>query len=369
MTVRFGVSLGIHIRNEDRAATAVKKELLSRIWWAVYSLDRVLSAITGRPAIGAETYCSATLPLPIAATEIDEAIIEAKFGQRPRWTSVPAANVAAASLSDDGSSQIPGSNAAFPNIVNEPANAGTFLISTVKLGMVSNKVLDELYSPNLVTKSWTDVQQSIAHLFEELDLWLVSLPKALNPFEDNGSDYSMQQERNILKTYYYSTRILICRPCLCRIDRRIKSQTASSNKFNRTIAAHCVSAAKSIAACLPEDMTVWNKEIYRIFPWWGVVHYLMQSIAILLLEACYEADGMDILPSLKKLVRWLRVLRASNRTAKRALIITVDLLKKMAKRGFKNPIIPQVRPPILPSLPQLTMCVGSIRAYRRGHRT
>ncbi|KAL5400414.1 hypothetical protein PMIN03_012391 [Paraphaeosphaeria minitans] len=336
MSIRFGFSLGLHVRNEDRTATAVKKEILSRMWWAVYSLDRTLSAITGRPCVGAEIHSSTTLPLPISANDIDEAIIEAKFGREPKWASATTASPSDAESSRLASTMPPG-DAAHASYGSGAANAGTFLIAIVKLGMVSSNVLTQLYSPNLAKQSWKEIQGSIARLAEDLDAWLYSLPKDLNPFKDNGQDQTTQQERNILKTYYYSTKILICRPCLCRLDRRIRSQTQSSVNFNHRIAAQCVAAAKSIAACLPDDMAVWGKKIYEIFPWWSVVHYLMQSIVVLLLEACYEAESISVLPAVKKLVRWLRELSSTNRTAERAYSITVDLLEKMASLTFKDP--------------------------------
>lgn len=359
MAIRFGFSLGLHVRNEDRSATAVKKELLSRIWWAVYSLDRILSAITGRPSVGAEIYCSTSLPLAISGEDINEATIEAKFGQRPRWPSLH-------TRTDGSSPSSPTVSEATPNSDVDSANSGSFLTATVKLGMLSNDITTRLYSPNLITKSWKDVQHSIAQMLEKLDAWLFNLPKGLNPFEDNGSNYSMQQERNIIKTYYHSTKILICRPCLCRLDRRIKSQTQMSDKFNHRIAVQCVSSAKSIAASLPDDMAVWNKEIYRVFPWWAAVHYVMQAIAILLLEACYEADGLDVLPALKKLVRWLRALRASNGMANRAYTITVDLLRKLTMRTFTDPRTPQASLQVFfPFALRLElMAPGTVRAAR-----
>lgn len=333
MTVRFAFSLGLHIRNEDQTATAVKKEILSRMWWAIFTLDRTLSAITGRPSVGAEIYCSTTLPLPIAAEDINEATIEAKFGPSPRWASVPAASSSEASSSR--SSTVP------PGSVSESANSGSFLKSTVALGLVSNRVLSQLYSPNLVTKSWKEVQKSIAALLEELDAWLSGLPKGLNPFKETGPE--MEQERNMLRTYYHSTKILICRPCLCRLDRRIQSQTQSSDDFNHKIATECVASARAIAARLPSDVPTYSKDIYTIFPWWASVHYVMQSIAILLLEACYEAEEMDIMPALRHLVRWLKVMKPSNAIASRAYSITLDLLNKMKVRHFKDPNIARVR--------------------------
>ncbi|KAL5382878.1 hypothetical protein PMIN03_012016 [Paraphaeosphaeria minitans] len=339
MSIRFGFSLGLHIRNEDRTATAVKKEILSRIWWAVYSLDRTLSAVTGRPSVGAEVHSSTALPLPISAHDIDEAAIQAKFGSRPKWGSATVGPPSDSGSSRASSAMPLGNDPSVPDArhTSSEANAGTFLIAVVKLGIVSSNVFSQLYSPNLVRKSWKDVQGHISQLADDLDAWLHSLPADLDPFKDHGRDKIMQQERNILKTYYYSTKILICRPCLCRLDRRIRSQTQTSANFNHQTAAQCVAAAKSIAACLPDDMAVGGKEIYKIFPWWSVVHYLMQSIAILLLEACYEAEGITVLPAVKKLVRWLRELNSTNRTAERAYSITVDLLKKLASRTFKDP--------------------------------
>lgn len=62
----------------------------------------------------------------------------------------------------------------------------------------------------------------------------------------------------------------------------------------------------------------------------------MQSIAVLLLEACYEAEGTDTMSAVKKLVRWLRELRSTNRTAERAYSVTMDLLEKLALRTFQN---------------------------------
>lgn len=344
MSIRFGFSLGLHIRNEDRTATTTRKELLSRIWWAVYSLDRTLSAITGRPSVGAEIHASTALPLPIPADDIDEAVIQAKFGQKPRWGNVAASLASDAGVFAAASAAPLGDAAKAPEKVyaSDTANAGTFLIAIVKLGMVSDNVLTRLYSPNLVTKPWKDIQVSIARLLEDLDAWLHSLPADLHPFKENARDHIMQQERNILKTYCHSTKILICRPCLCRLDCRIPSQTRSSASFNYEIAAKCVAAARSLAACLPDDMAVWGKEIYRIFPWWSVVHYLMQSIAVLLLEACYEAEGTGIMSAVKKLVRWLRELRSTNRTAERAYSITMDLLEKLALRTFQDPRTVQV---------------------------
>jgi hypothetical protein len=60
----------------------------------------------------------------------------------------------------------------------------------------------------------------------------------------------------------------------------------------------------------------------------------MQALTVLLLEISYEAihfphDRQDMVPSLKKLVRWLRVMKTNNGMANRAYIITMNLLQKL----------------------------------------
>jgi len=58
MTMRMGLALGMHVKNDDPTATVVKKEHLARMWWGIYSLEQVVSTIIGRPSIGIFENCS-----------------------------------------------------------------------------------------------------------------------------------------------------------------------------------------------------------------------------------------------------------------------------------------------------------------------
>lgn len=71
MSLRFGYALGLHLRNEVRGASAVKKETLGRIWWGIFSLEGNLSVITGRPSVGLEFHCSVPPPLPLSTQDIE----------------------------------------------------------------------------------------------------------------------------------------------------------------------------------------------------------------------------------------------------------------------------------------------------------
>jgi hypothetical protein len=328
MAVRFGVSLGLHVRNDDRAASLVKKEVLSRVWWGLYSLERTLCAITGRPSVGTEAWCSVAFPLPISGEEINEDRIRAHLRERPppEPTVIFAASESrSASSASKPTSQPP-----------EAANSGSYLRSTVRLATLTQKVLNSLYSPEIASQSWKEVQDTILSISEELDAWAAQLPPGFSFYHDNPEELVMGPERNILMIYYYSTKILVTRPCLCRIDRRIVNQTKSSNDFNQRMAASCVDAAKALTALVPDDMDGGILRIYEVFPWWAVVHYIMQSLAVLMLEISYQSPAtrgpIQTMPSLKKLIRWLKTLRSTNGMARRAYSIAFDLLQKMAVR-------------------------------------
>ncbi|KAF2691691.1 hypothetical protein K458DRAFT_325241 [Lentithecium fluviatile CBS 122367] len=326
MAVRFGVGLGLHVRNDDRTASEVKKEILSRIWWGLYSLERILCTITGRPSVGTEAFCSVAFPLPISGEEIDEDRIQAQFGGRPQDN-----RKFMASTSENSSGSSPRRSFEQPP---EATNSGSYLTYTVKLGMITQKSLNSLYSPAIVSHSWKEVQHTIHNLIEELEAWAAQLPPGFNFYHDTPGEQAMGPEHNILRIYYYSAKILISRPCLCRMDRRIKNQTQNCTDFNQKMARSCVGAAKALATLLPNDLSDSGIRIYEIFPWWAAVHYIMQSFAVLMLEISYESafagEGNETIPVIKKLIRCLRALRLSNGMARRAYSIAFDLLQKMA---------------------------------------
>jgi hypothetical protein len=333
--MRFGYALGLHIRNEDRSAGAAKKEVLSRIWWSHYTLESILAVLTGRPSLRVDKGCSVPLPLPISSEEIDGTLIESRFGDQltmstsilPRQRSVTApldisSGTSAQATSDYSSSTV------------EPANSGSYLRSVLKLGEITHTALS-LYASGVVGESWQYVQKLITHMSEDIEMWVTSLPDGLNFLHrDFGSDHPYKREQNSLAFLYHSTTILITRPCLCRLDRRIKKQSASSKAFNQDTALRCLESAKAIAQLLPDDPEFNIVALYESGPWWTMVHNIMQSLVVLLLDISYEAqhfpeDPHDVLNPLKKLTRWLRACRSNNGMARRAYSIVVDLLKNV----------------------------------------
>src|SRR5690349_13810038 len=133
--------------------------------------------------------------------------------------------------------------------------------------MVGQKALIELYSADTVERSWEETQQRIGELLTELDTCVASLPPGLNfALEVTGRQYS--KERRILQMSYYNVKMLITRPCLCRLDRRIHNQSRYSSSFNQLTAAECVDAANALALLFPDEPETYPARIYH-GPWWA----------------------------------------------------------------------------------------------------
>lgn len=310
MALRFGYALGLHVRNEDRSTGAAMKEALARVWWGHYSLERFLAAITGRPSVGINRNCSVPLPLPLASSEIEEAIIESRYGDRTMMSTTVTARIPTGSNTTSPRSEV---RSEVGPSTPDPANSGSYLKNIVQLGEITQEALD-LYRASTVGESWQAVQQVIQRLQDDLDLWANDLPEGLY-FLQRGSKirHTLEREQNALEMLYHSTRILITRPCICRLDRRIRNQTAKSSQFNQKAAAACVKSATSIAALLPGDPEINTKALYECGPWWSMVHTIMQSLVVLLLEISFgeshgQHESQNIMPSVNKLVRWLRAM-------------------------------------------------------------
>jgi hypothetical protein len=86
----------------------------------------------------------------------------------------------------------------------------------------------------------------------------------------SNRNLGLTQEQLLLKMCYYSTKIIIMRPCLCRTEQRIKNESNTSADFNARSSAACVEAARQMTALLPEKPD--PKWIYRMGPWWSIVH-------------------------------------------------------------------------------------------------
>ncbi|KAF2259054.1 hypothetical protein CC78DRAFT_572112 [Lojkania enalia] len=311
VALRFAFALGLHIRNEDPSTSLFRREMLVRVWWSLYSLERLLSAITGRPSMIVDGCCSVPLPIPVAEDQLTQKAEDAeRLRKVPSNTPAASSSTIASSFSTTsmGRLLIPIN----PNSIPE-ANPGSFFRAIVQMGLITQNVILTLYSTGTVVRSLGDVQNDIVGFVQRLDQWSASLPpefdfqtQRLGPsrFSDRHA-----RERMILGLHFCSARILLTRPCLGGLGQ-IPTDSNVSQAFILRMAKICVEAAKTAADFLPDQP--FPLFIYEKGPWWSIVHYLMQAVSIFLLTILHSStttqDRAMLSEYSKKLIRWLRTM-------------------------------------------------------------
>ncbi|KAF2712112.1 hypothetical protein K504DRAFT_531255 [Pleomassaria siparia CBS 279.74] len=333
VALRFAYSLGLHVRNEDPSASDEKKEMLIRIWWSLYSLERLLSIMTGRPSIIVDQHNSVPLPSAHPEDQVSEELVDDEVSRHAPMNSM--------SLSFDSSFSHDMLN---PSLVSHSmgaigANRQSYFRGVVELGIISQNILSSLYSAGTMIRSLADIQQDMVQLSQRLDRWVVSLPSALNfqlhdpRSRSNLSSWGFLRERLLLGFLFCSARILLTRPCLFSLNQ---SQTAADVNFPSTfiqrMADVCVDAAKTATDFLPDQIN--PLLIYETGPWWSIVHNMMQAVSVFLLGLSYSVPGSQevlvLSQYVKKLVRWLRMMK--DPLAERAYQMAFSTLQAVAAR-------------------------------------
>ena len=350
IAIRHGITLGLNLRNENKKVSDSSKEIRYRVWWALCSIERLLAVMNGRPTSFLETDCTTPLPLPVD----EEAFLSAGGGGNgvlnnhairqlrhlPSQDSSSSTYSSRAKVSPSDSLSPTSQQSGFDWNKTVAPSEGLYFLLYIKLSTITHEVLSSLYRRRIselsseLCETWADVQTTISALGSKLDGWLSDLP-TLFDFTKKQQDQSFLRQRINLGFSYYGVRAIINRPCLCRIDRKIPHQSNKSRDFNRSAAAECVHAAKSMMEMLADEPN--PRELYKVAPWWCLVHHLMQAATILMLELSFRADHMpceaeEILLTAKKAIYWLKTMSEESIAASRAWRMCNDILHKVAPR-------------------------------------
>lgn len=342
MALRFAVALGLHVRNEDPSTSTPKRESLLRIWWALYSLDRQLSIITGRPSVVVDSCCSVPLPMPFPEDEITD---DMESLNRLRRASTMSTSTSISTLAptsptytnhySTGGMDVPRTPITFPI---SGANPGSFFRAVVQMGTITQSILSSLYTAGTMIRPSGELQQDIALLNRRLDEWVTALPAEFD-FRTRRSGVSTPtrshfRERTLLGFQFYSAKILLTRPYFSggSQSRKEAKDVAASAGISRPTSL-CVDAAKKEVDMLPDQPGPFF--LWKYGPWWCIVHYLMQALAVLLLaldsSTTSSHDRADLATYLKKIVRSLRCMNdMTARTAYRIAFRSFDMVAKRA---------------------------------------
>ena len=317
-------------------------------------MERTLAVMTGRLVSFSVTDCSVPLPLPVGE--------EILFRADPRPASrakmqtsrhLPShssreqqSSPSAASDPDrlpDGSDYVEQLD---PELsATDSSSDGLCFLFNVKLSILTDEAMNRLYRAGASKETWAQVQGKITDLNAKLSEWLQDLPKIFD-FTKKQQDQQLLRHRLHLGFAYYSTRTIINRPALCRIDDKVPRESEKAKKLNRKIAAKCVHSAKAMLEMLPDVPDAIS--LYRVAPWWYLVHHLVQAATVLMLELSFRAhhvpdEAEAILQAAKKAVLWLRAMSEEDMAALRAWRLCDGLLRKVAlKVGWTVDDLPAV---------------------------
>ena len=315
--------------------------------------------MTGRPTSIDDDLCSTPLPIPyeeevffhpstgINEGEAVERILRYGSQDSGAFSSASSAHSTGLTTKSPGSPSTSQQSVDYYFKQVQPS-LSLYFLHYIQLSKLTHDVLISIYSPNTMSQSWSQVQHLVSVHDVNIERWRTNLPPVFD-FTKKQRDQIFSRQRMSLGFFYYSTRILINRPCLCRIDRSIPNESDRSRDFNRSAATTCVRAAKGMLNLLPDEPNPVG--LYSVSPWWCTLHYLRTGATVLMLELSFRADHMpyeaeEILNSARKAVYWLNQMAGDSIAARRAWKISDEVLRKVApKIGRDVNDLPSETPP------------------------
>ncbi|KAL7268301.1 hypothetical protein RUND412_009080 [Rhizina undulata] len=332
LAIRYAQTLGLNLRNDVPDLDEVEKEMRIRMWYSLYSMEHLLCLMTGRPSAIQDRDCSVPIPRPIDEEQFgDDNSFEMALKQYSETNL--STQSSSSKLASNTNLRTPSSSQTSASKTPVAAPLATVtpplpLSPRYSLNGMTTEVLAELYSANTIKKSWSDVQGMISAFELRMVQWRANLPSMLD-FGKRQRDQVYYRHRMCLALQYHNARIIINRPCLCRLESRIPNESSRSRGFNRSAAATCVEAARESIALIPDEPNPVG--LVSTSPWWCLLHYLVSAGVIIMVEIAMRAEhnpqqADELLKDAKKVVKWLRALAKDNIAAERSWMVLTKLL-------------------------------------------
>jgi hypothetical protein len=331
--IRHATALGLHLKLSTGLVGRLDYARRARLWWSLYRLEVYLSEITGRPKCikGSDI----TVPYRNFFTEADE---EATGQQSTHDTYLgddEALQIWKAFLGDislQANSTLEGGLIPWSRVSQVGFDTlESHFTSALDLSLISDDIGSTIWlSPQ--DMSWSDFQSTVNEHQTRLAEWDRSLPVGLQLSEIGQSS---SDPRSVLELAMYanSVKMILYRPFLCEI--RIQNESNDSMAFNRRGAGACVHAAMAMMDLMPNNPTAGL--VLYILPWWSLLHYVSQAIAVLLLELCLNAQHMQsetlaIMNATQKSLHYLWALSPHSKSSHRAWSVARSLAERVAQR-------------------------------------
>lgn len=365
MALHSAISLGVNLRLLDGHPYDASKEARCRLWWSIYTLQHTLTSMHGRASSVGENLCCLHLPIPAEEEFFDVPEIQHLL-QDAQARDVDLCPLLFKKLTPPRSAP--------PSWTTDiPPSPSLFFHFLVDLSLISQSVLNKVYSIEGIREGSTQTEYRIQRYSLRMDHWLEKLPSSYQfnipgagPWHLNHSQLDDEatphtRERVSLAMNYYSARITLCRPCLSLNYTRNtgpSNENTTRAQLRAELATNCLQASCALISIFPEqiDMT-W---LARVTPMWSTLHFLMQSTTALLLGLSYcslappqeqmqtppsarssrlsenpypallESDLSTVFAMSKKAVGWMHTMASLDPAAKRACVLCDDVVRRIA---------------------------------------
>jgi len=326
------MTMGLNLRSESESVPYFSKELRYRLWWALLMLDTVLCEMTGRPLSIREIFCTTPLPVPFGEEDFSDArIMQLITDQETRGAFLTSLlSKSNMNLPWEGMSRNkkePRATVATSNSMRP--NTSLFLLYAVELDQLLRMAIEILYAHRATLQSWHEIETAIFTFNNHADDWLSRLPAEFD-FTTPNTTQTFAQQRANLAFRFYATKLIITQPSLHRLSLQ-SSETRYPAATCDNIAAICVQTACRMLDFLPEKADrLW---LHSVAPWWCIVHNIMQSTTVLLVELFARTHlgtlkAASITHRVKKATRWLKEMSAKDPSSQRAWLVCMDILSR-----------------------------------------
>lgn len=323
IAARSGISLGINLHSKHGGLDINSEEARKQLWWSIFRLEHLLSVMTGRVSCIGSASSSLPPPLPLpnlAHTGFDDKDTDDETRSQLHnlhWT------IQMNPKRTDTKSGLLQSLNQSPSL---------YYFYTVDLSRIAHAISSEVYVTHSYRTDWGSIESRISLYNRLIDRWVSRLNAAFH-FQDSHGNllHSIDSPFQIsLALSYYSTRIVLNRPCLNHptFDKETGARLARS-RFSNLSALACLQASLAIVALLPDHTSLnWS---YQLLQWWDFVHVLTQATIILLLDISIgpiptkpeeahvtSKPAGDVLDAAKKGILWLHCLGRTSDSAQRS---------------------------------------------------
>ncbi|RDW86414.1 fungal specific transcription factor domain-containing protein [Aspergillus mulundensis] len=346
LALRSGISLGLNLRNTSEITPDISKEARYRVWWCLFTFEHILGTMTGRMTGISDGICTTPMPLPVDEDRFhDPAVVELLSNLELRQERIEAA------LASCCVRQMPqnprrrretndaGKSADVARLKSLPPSTALFFLCYVDLAVISQEIVNRVYSLDCIMTPWGEIENRISELRSRVECWHSNLPEAYDWGRSDEQNPVLLRASLCLAFYYYSVRITLGRPCLCRRDVRPTNSPGQKKPFSHEISISVLESARQLISLIPDVPDA--SRIYQLCPWWCILHYLMQATTVLLLEISFGSihvpeEEKNIIKAAKKGIRWLYAMSESSLASRRAWELCDRNLRQLAAAAGSN---------------------------------